>query len=326
MRTQARRALADIGRLLFAGVAAGVTAERLIVVADGALQFVPFAAVPFRPGGEPLLTDHELVTLPSASAIATLRTPTPDRRAPDRTLALLADPVFQPDDTRLTGRSRGVPPPGLQTGRRPQGAFGRSVADTASGRLERLAYSGDEARRIASLVSPSDALVATGLDATRERAMSDDLGRYRFVHFATHALVNTRHPDLSGIALSTVGRDGAARDGFLRLPDIYNMRLSADVVILSACQTALGRDVRGEGLVGLTRGFLHAGARGVVSTLWEVRDRQTSELMARFYRGMLHDGLKPVAALRAAQLAMMRDPASSAPFYWAGFVLQGDWR
>ena len=331
MRTQARRALADIGQLLFAGVAGGLPAERLIIVADGALQFVPFAAVPLRSGGEPLLTDHEIVTLPSASAIATLRASTPDRRAPDRTLALLADPVFQPDDARVTSRNRNLLPlasrPGdRRPGDRPAGAFGQSVADTGAGRLERLTYTGDEARRIASLVRPSEALVALGLDATRERAMADDLGRYRFVHFATHALVNTRHPDLSGIVLSTVGRDGAARDGFLRLPDIYNMRLSADVVILSACQTALGRDVRGEGMVGLTRGFLHAGARGVVSTLWEVRDRQTSVLMARFYRGMLHDGLKPGAALRAAQLAMMRDPASSAPFYWAGFVLQGDWQ
>ena len=326
MRTQARRALAEIGQLLFAGVAASLSAERLIIVADGALQFVPFAAVPLHRGGEPLLTGHEIVSLPSASAIATLRTPTPDRRAPDRTLALLADPVFQPGDVRLGSRSRELVLPASRPGDRLPGAFGQSVADTAAGRLERLAYTGAEARRIASLVSPSEALVALGFDATRERAMADDLGRYRFVHFATHALVNTRHPDLSGIVLSTVGRDGATRDGFLRLPDIYNMRLSADVVILSACQTALGRDVRGEGMASLTRGFLHAGARGVVSTLWEVRDRQTSELMVRFYRGMLHDGLKPVAALRAAQLAMMRDPASSAPFYWAGFVLQGEWR
>ena len=126
--------------------------------------------------------------------------------------------------------------------------------------------------------------------------------------------------------LSTVGRDGAAQDGFLRLTDIYNMRLAADVVVLSACQTALGRDVRGEGLVGLTRGFLHAGARSVVSTLWEVRDRQTSELMTRFYEAMLRDGLTPGAALRRAQLLTMRDPASSAPVYWGAFVLHGDWR
>jgi len=281
---------------------------------------VPFAAVSVRSDGEPLLVRHEVVILPSASAIATIRSPLPDRRAPDRTLALLADPVFQPGDSRATGAgvaaSPLAPPPRDLT---------RSAAETAT-RLERLEYTGEEARRIASLVPPSQALVALGLDATRERAMAGDLGRYRFVHFATHALVNTRHPDLSGIVLSTVAPGGAARDGFLRLPDIYNMQLSADVVVLSACQTALGRDVRGEGIVGLTRGFLHAGARSVLSTLWEVRDKQTSELMAQFYEGMLRDGLAPGAALRKAQLRAMRDPASSAPFFWASFVMHGDWR
>jgi CHAT domain-containing protein len=319
LRTQARRALSDVGQLLFADAARELTADRLIVVADGALQFVPFAAVSIRADGEPLLVRHEIVTLPSASAVATLRSPLPDRRTPDRTLALLADPVFQIKDARAPHSGAGAPH------RTTPRDLVRSVADTAA-TLERLEYTGEEARRIASLVSPSQALVALGLDATRDQALSRELGRYRFVHFASHALVNTRRPHLSGIVLSTIGRDGAVQDGFLRLADIYAMQLAADVVVLSACQTALGRDVRGEGLVGLTRGFLHAGARSVVSTLWEVRDRQTAELMARFYEGMLREGLTPGAALRRAQLITMREPASAAPFYWAAFGVHGDWR
>jgi CHAT domain-containing protein len=322
MRTQARRALISVGQLLLGGAAASLTADRLIIVADGALQFVPFAAISTRADGEPLIVRHEIVTLPSASTLSALGAPSPDRRAPDRTLALLADPVFEPGDTRVSRRAPGAAArQGLLPAR-----LDRSIADASPGRLQRLAYTAEEARQIAALVSPSEALVALGLDATRERALAADVGRYRFIHFATHALVNTRHPDLSGIVLSTVGRDGEPRDGFLRLPDIYAMQLSADVVVLSACQTALGRDVRGEGLVGLSRGFLHAGARSVVSTLWEVRDRQTSELMTRFYQAMLRDGRTPSAALREAQLRTLRDPASSAPFYWAGFVLNGDWR
>jgi CHAT domain-containing protein len=124
--------------------------------------------------------------------------------------------------------------------------------------------------------------------------------------------------------LSLVSRDGQPQDGFLRPHDIYNMRLAADLVVLSACRTALGRDVRGEGLVGLTRGFMYAGAPRVAASLWDVRDQQTADLMTRFYQFVLKDGLRPAAALRAAQLAMLKDPARRAPSHWAGFILQGE--
>ena len=146
------------------------------------------------------------------------------------------------------------------------------------------------------------------------------------MHFATHGLIDAERPELSGLVLSLVNDRGAPQDGLLRLADIFNMRLNADLVVLSACQTALGKEIKGEGLVGLTRGFMYAGAPRVVASLWQVSDLATAELMKKFYQGMLQRRLTPAAALRAAQRQMARDPRSSSPYYWAGFVLQGDWR
>ena len=152
------------------------------------------------------------------------------------------------------------------------------------------------------------------------------MGAYRIVHFATHGVLNTQRPALSGLVLSLLDPAGRRQDGFLRLHDVYNLQLAADLVVLSGCQTALGKEVGGEGLVGLTRGFLYAGADRVVASLWQVDDESTAELMKRFYRAMLRDGRRPAEALRAAQLELAADRRWSAPFYWAGFVLQGEWR
>jgi CHAT domain-containing protein len=126
--------------------------------------------------------------------------------------------------------------------------------------------------------------------------------------------------------LALVTRDGRTQDGFLRLSDIYNLRVPADLVVLSGCQTARGQAVRGEGLVGLTRGFMYAGARRVVASLWQVDDLATAELMRLFYRGMLRENRRPAAALRAAQLELARDPRWASPFFWSAFVIQGEWR
>jgi len=156
--------------------------------------------------------------------------------------------------------------------------------------------------------------------------MSADLAQYRFVHFATHGILNSEHPELSGIVLSLVDERGQRADGFLRLNEIYNLNLSADLVVLSACQTGLGKEIRGEGLVGLTRGFMYAGAPRVVASLWKVDDAATAELMKRFYQGMLKDNLAPAAALRAAKVEMWKQKRWSAPFYWAAFELQGEWK
>ena len=148
----------------------------------------------------------------------------------------------------------------------------------------------------------------------------------RVVHFATHGFLNSETPELSGLVLSLVDREGNPTDGFLRLHDVYALSLAADLVVLSGCRTALGKEVRGEGLLGLTRGFFYAGAPRVMASLWPVRDRATAELMQRFYRGLLRDGLPPAAALRAAQRSLRREPRWRDPYYWAPFVIQGDWQ
>ena len=156
--------------------------------------------------------------------------------------------------------------------------------------------------------------------------MKPDFGRYRILHFATHSLLDDRHPELSGVVLSMFNRSGDSRNGFLRLYDIYNLRLGADLVVLSACRTALGREIKGEGLIGLTRGFFFAGAPSVIASLWEADDRATAELMKRLYERMFRDGQTPAAALRSAQVSILKTKGLDAPYYWAAFTLQGEWR
>jgi CHAT domain-containing protein len=133
------------------------------------------------------------------------------------------------------------------------------------------------------------------------------------------------HPELSGLVFSAVDEHGRPQDGLVRLHEIFRLSLRADLVVLSACQTALGREIKGEGLVGLTRGFMYAGAPRVVATLWNVNDRATAEFMTRFYKGVLRERLTAAVSLRAAQLALLQDPRWSSPYYWGGIVLQGDW-
>jgi CHAT domain-containing protein len=151
--------------------------------------------------------------------------------------------------------------------------------------------------------------------------------QYRIIHFATHGDLNTEHPELSAIVLSlfdSQGRD-LKEDGFLRLHDIYNMKLPADLIVLSACKTGLGQLLKGEGLIGLTRGFMHAGSPRVVASLWRVEDLGTAELMKRFYQHMARGNMAPPSALRQAQIELLRSKRWNSPYFWAGFVLQGEW-
>jgi len=192
-----------------------------------------------------------------------------------------------------------------------------------SGTLSRLPASRDEALSIVKL-APERSLVALDFDANRRMVMSGALSNYRYLHFATHAYVDDVFPGLSWLALSLIDRKGQEQQGFLRLNDIYQLRLNADLVVLGACRTGLGKQLRGEGMVGLTRGFIYAGAPRVVVSLWDVPDRETAQIMQIFYRNLLKQNLSIGEALRRAQVEMWERSESSAPFFWAAFSLQGD--
>jgi CHAT domain-containing protein len=268
--------------------------------------------------------------------LARLRWETAGRTLPDRAVAVLADPVFEADDPRLRERRRADAAGAGQSVRTPNKAgsgTGPSRAAPAPGDLgeggagpPRLASTKQEADAIVAAAPPGMALTRMGFQASRSMAMSPELAEYRIVHFATHGVFDNENPGLSGVMLSMFDEQGRAQDGFLRLNDIYGLHLPAELVVLSACNTALGRNVKGEGLVGIVRGFMYAGAKRVVASLWKVDDEATGALMERFYAGMLSEQLSPAAALRRAQLSLSRQDQWRAPYYWAGFVLQGEWR
>jgi CHAT domain-containing protein/Tfp pilus assembly protein PilF len=328
------REAAALSQMVLGPVASQLATKRLLLIPDGALHFVPFGALPVprgrgkTPSRGPIIVEHELVVAPSASTLAALRR-LETHAAGSKLLAVLADPVFDAQDARVLARNRAkvgpgavlamsLPPP-LEPTLRNAGVLG------PEGRMTRLAFSRQEAEAILALAPAGAEMRALDFAASRATATAAELGEFRVIHFATHALVDTRRPELSGIVLSLVDENGAAVDGFLRLHDIYNLKLSADLVVLSACRTALGKEMKGEGLLGLTRGFMYAGAPRVAASLWPVDDEATAELMKEFYRGMLQRELRPAAALRQAQIAIQKQHLWRAPYYWAGFVLQGDW-
>jgi CHAT domain-containing protein/tetratricopeptide (TPR) repeat protein len=339
---------AELSRMLLGPVASRLGGKRLVIVADGALQYIPFAALPApSPGNDvgrnsgaepqPLFVEHEIVSLPSASALATLRRETAGRKPAEKSLAVLADPVFTDDDTRV-GRNVGAAGAKEKTrSADPDEMDIVSLQMTRSGRetgvvgaeagFGRLLNTRREAAAISALVPERERMQALDFEASRTTALRPELGEYRIIHFATHGMLNNVHPELSGIVLSLVDKEGRPQDGFLRLQDIYNLKLSAELVVLSACQTGLGKDIKGEGLIGLARGFMYAGAPRIVTSLWKVDDRATSELMKRFYQGMFGtERLRPAGALRQAQLSIWKQKQWREPYYWAAFVLQGEWK
>jgi CHAT domain-containing protein/predicted negative regulator of RcsB-dependent stress response len=330
-------AAAQLSSKILAPVAKQLGNKRLLVVADGVLQYIPFAALPDPSGNAaPLVVKHEIVSLPSASTISVLRREIKDRKPAAKAVAVLADPVFEETDERVksveSGAGAAANRPRQRTRRRrdlPLGmerSLGESGLRDAGFEIPRLPGTREEAGKILALVPQSESKQAFDFNASRAAATASDLAQYRFIHFATHGFLNSLHPELSGIVLSMVDEKGTAQDGFLRANDIFNLKLPAELVVLSACQTGLGKEIKGEGLVGLTRGFMYAGAPRVVVSLWSVSDAGTAELMTRFYRGMLKEGRRPAAALREAQISLMKNRRWESPFYWAAFTLQGEWR
>ncbi len=311
----------EVADLLLGPVADRLKDPRLVIVPDGVLHYLPFAALslpgipdPAGASKAPLIVDFEIIHLPSASALALQRRRLEGRPRAPHGLAILADPVFDRQDPRFP--EVGVVADDIEMSRGP-------ASDPPP--LLRLPGTRREAEAIATLLPNTEPLLALGFDASRSLVESDRLGQYRIVHLATHGLIDTSHPALSALVLSGYLPDGRPQDGYLRLRDIYGLELAADLVVLSACRTALGRSVRGEGMIGLTRGFLHSGAKRVLASLWSVPDRATAELMHRFYHALLIEDRPAPAALRQAQLSMLAQRRWRDPHNWAGFVIQGDW-
>jgi CHAT domain-containing protein/Tfp pilus assembly protein PilF len=332
------KAAAGLSAMILKEVSAQLGHKRLLIVADGALQYIPFAALPDptnttdrRAGADsPLLINHEIVNLPSASTLAVLRQYLFGRRIAAKAIAILADPVFDKTDMRVKTTMK----PATQSTPSRENALTRDIeraVEDLNGNFQfppsRLTAAHWEAEEISKLVPASDRMKALDFAANRQAVTSPELSQYRIVHFATHAFNNSVHPELSGIVLSLVNERGEPQDGFLRLGEIFNLKLPTELVVLSGCQTGLGKDVKGEGLIGLTRGFMYAGAPRMVVSLWSVEDRATSVLMARFYQRMLGEQKQsPSVALRAAQLGMWKESRWKAPYFWAGFVFQGEWK
>jgi CHAT domain-containing protein len=340
-------AAASLSRMVLAPVAGQLGTKRLMIVADGALHFVPFAALSVGSGGtsitnrppRPLIADHEIVNLPSASTLAVVRSEVAGRQSAPRSVAVLADPVFMKDDERVKQDgdkdTSGDRPRWVTKQRRDESTMDRQLVKAAAEDtgvateelyVPRLPGTRKEAEEIVAMVPANERRLALDFAASRDTAASAELGQYRYVHFSTHGLLNSVHPELSGVVLSLVNERGEAQDGFLRAHELFNLKLSPEVVVLSACQTGMGKNIRGEGLVSLTRGFMYAGAPRVIVSLWGVSDLGTTELMVRFYHGMLKEGMRPAAALRAAQVSLMNDKRWASPYYWAPFTLQGEWR
>lgn len=332
---------AVLSQMLFGQIGAQLGEHRLLIVADGALQYLPFEALPVPAASEPaqevaagsdeasaddftpMVLNHEIINLPSASTLAILRRePSINERAL-KSVIVLADPVFDNRDPRINPSRQAST--AKEAAPEQDHATGDFDGQSGGSRLSRLPATLQEAEAILSLVPGQRGMKVTDFDASRTTAMSEQLSQYSIVHFATHGIINSEHPELSGIILSMVNERGEPQNGFLQLHDIYNLKLSADLVVLSACSTALGKDVKGEGLIGLTRGFMYAGARSVVASLWKVEDKASTELMKRFYTLMLQDNLPPAAALKEAKAAMWRQERWKAPYYWAAFVLQGEY-
>jgi CHAT domain-containing protein/predicted negative regulator of RcsB-dependent stress response len=316
--------IAALSKLLLDPLAGKLNTKRLLIVPDGALQYIPFQVLLDPESHAPLIRNHEIVNQPSASTLALVLAKVGARKPASNVVAVLADPVFELNDprvTRETTRSLDQPTEMLAVRR----AL-RDVGVTRDGlQIPRLFASGREANEIMALAPVRGSLKAVGFAATRARVFSAELANYRIVHIATHGVINNERPEESGIVLSLVDQQGRSQDGFLRLQDIYSLKLPADLVVLSACSTALGKDVRGEGLIGITRGFMYAGAAGVVASLWKVDDEATAELMKHFYAALFEKGMPPAAALRDAQLELAKHSRWQSPYYWAGFVIQGQY-
>jgi CHAT domain-containing protein len=323
--------------------AASVIGEkRLLIVADGALNYVPFEALVRLPDGADysslpyLIKSNEVIYSPSASVLGAIRQQ--DKNRAGRAILILADPVFNSNDARAhgTASSTAADTRGLGIQSALTDVAGQAASPTAESAkmqglpLARLAGTRTEAEQIVKLAKTSgtQADVWLDLEASEDNLETRDVSKYRVLHIATHGLLNAERPQFTGLVLSLI--DNKSEDGFLRTDEVFNLRLGSPLVMLSACETGLGKEKRGEGVMGLTRAFMYAGAPTVGVSLWSVADKSTAELMTDFYKRLLatppasSSGVSASAAMRDAQLAMIAGKKYSAPYYWAPFVLVGE--
>ncbi len=320
-------ATAELSQMILAPVAAQLIKRQLIVVADGPLHYIPFQVLPLA-GGEPLIGKSEVVNAPSASILGQLKIETAKRAPRSKVLTAFGNPVFASNYAQQRNATTASQSAEQLATKRPPNAV-RDVepeGDTVDpATLQRLFFSTLELENLRE-VAGAETSVVTGFEASRENLAKVDLSNYEILHIATHGYFDPKHPEKSGLFLSTIDRDGNPQNGFVALTDIYSLHAPVDLVVLSACRTGLGKEVRGEGLIGLTRGFMYAGASSVVASLWKVDDEATSELMKRFYANMLQRHMTPAAALQAAQNSIRQEPQWRSPYFWAAFTLQGEHR
>jgi CHAT domain-containing protein len=324
-----RTAIEEVSRLILGPLGDKLHARRLIIVPDGILQYIPFQILTVPPDGDlPLVAKHEIVNAPSASILAIVQQEALSRLAGSKLLAAFGDPILPSNyKSKAPSTIRGQSDARLPDNDQQQRTNPNMPDETFSpAKLQPLFFTRIELNELRELGRQDGSVVYSEFDATRDNLRKLDLSQYRILHFATHGFIDSGQPELSGLVLSLIARDGQPIDGFVGLNDIYHLHAPVDLVVLSACRTALGKDVRGEGLISLTRGFMYAGATSVVASLWKVDDEATSELMKRFYTNMLQRGMTPAAALRASQNSIRQEPQWSSPYYWAAFTLQGDYR
>jgi CHAT domain-containing protein len=322
--------------------------QRLIIAPSGVLHYLPFEAL--LSSGDVrtlesaalrswpyLVRDYAISYVPSAGVLASLRRPREQEAGPRKTFLAFADPLYG------AGMASG-------SGALPEQI--RSAFSERSWKLGRLPESRREVEQIAALYPRDQVSLAVGEQATEENVkLVGRLGQYRFVHFATHGLLNEERPQYSGLILSlptvreagvlparkpeaaasksapdpsrSAIRDLQFEDGLLQVYEVFNLKLNADLVVLSACETGLGKEVRGEGLIGLTQGFFYAGTPSVMVSLWSVQDESTADLMVTFYR-QLNNSRDKADALRGAKVKLIQSTRYSHPYYWASFVLMGE--
>jgi CHAT domain-containing protein len=325
-----KKATAELSRLVIAPVATALNKKRIILVADGSLDYIPFQLLLNISGNnEPLIANYEIVNVPSASILGQLRQERQQRRPATKVLAAFGDPVFASNYAQSKDSNTGELPAAANTEIPKWQHAWRDIEvegdkfDPFS--IQPLLYTKRELKNLTEIAGPQSRVVS-GFEASRKTLDSLDLSQYSILHFATHGLLDPKRPEHSGFFLSMIDQTGRPQDGFITMQDVYRLHAPVDLVVLSACRTGLGKDVRGEGLIGLTRGFMYAGASSVVASLWKVDDEATAELMKQFYTNMLQKGMRPAEALRSAQNTLRQNPEWQSPHFWAGFVLQGEFK